>query len=124
MSTFSVELEVGDPQGERWEKVSVPVDTGSAYTVVPRILLERLGVKLLRRARFRLADGRTFDQEIGQTWVRFNGIGAIRIVAFGDEGDEPLLGADTLQGLLLVIDPVGERLVPVDALRLVRKLNA
>jgi clan AA aspartic protease len=116
-----VELEIGDPQGGRYEKVSVPVDTGSAYTVVPRSMLERLGVKPFRRARFRLADGRTFDQEIGQTWVRFNGIEAIRIVAFGDQGDEPLLGADTLQGLLLAVDPVGERLVPVEALRLRRQ---
>jgi carbon-monoxide dehydrogenase small subunit len=118
MSTFRVQIEIGDPQGDRWEGVSLPVDTGSAYTVVPRPLLERLGVRPLRRARFRLADGRTFDQEIGQTWVRFNGTAVIRIVAFGDEGDEPLLGADTLQGLLLAVDPVGERLVPVEALRL------
>ncbi|MEX1252862.1 MAG: retroviral-like aspartic protease family protein [Dehalococcoidia bacterium] len=118
MSTFSVEVEVGDPQGERWEKVSLPVDTGSAYTVVPRSMLERLGVQPLRRARFRLADGRTFDQEIGQTWIRFDGTSAIRIVAIGEEGDEPLLGADALQGLLLAVDPVAERLVPVEALRL------
>lgn len=118
MSTFYVQIEIGDSQGEQWEKVSLPVDTGSAYTVVPRPLLERLGVRPLRRARFRLADGRTFDQEIGQTWIRFNGTAVIRIVAFGDEGDEPLLGADTLQGLLLAVDPVTERLVPVEALRL------
>lgn len=118
MSVFSEDVEIGDPQGERWETVSLPVDTGSAYTVVPRALLERLGVQPLRRARFRLADGRTFDQEIGQTWLRFNGAAAIRIVAFGDENDEPLLGADALQGLSLAVDPVGERLVPVEALRL------
>jgi carbon-monoxide dehydrogenase small subunit len=118
MSTFKVDIEIGDPQGERYEKVSVPVDTGSAYTVVPRPLLERLGVRPLRHVRFRLADGRTFDQEIGQTWVRINGTAMIRVVAFGDEDDEPLLGADTLQGLLLAVDPVAERLIPVEALRL------
>lgn len=118
MSTFSVEIEVGDPNGTRWEKISLPVDTGSAYTVIPRPILERLGVQPLRRARFRLAGGRTFDQEIGQTWIRLDGTSAIRIVAFGEEGDEPLLGADALQGLLLAVDPVSERLVPVEALRL------
>lgn len=116
-----MELEIGDPQGERYEKVSVPVDTGSAYTVVPRSMLERLGVKPFRRARFRLADGRTFDQEIGQTWIRLNGSSVISIVAFGEEGDEPLLGAYALEGLLLAVDPVGERLVPVEALRLRRQ---
>jgi aerobic carbon-monoxide dehydrogenase small subunit len=118
MSTFEVDLEIGDPNGERWMNLSLPVDTGSAYTVVPKPLLEGLGVLPFRRARFRLADGRTFDQDIGQTWIRYNGTTAIRIVAFGGEEDEPLLGSDTLQGLLLAVDPVGERLVPVDALRL------
>jgi len=121
VSTFSVELEIGDPQGERYEKVSVPVDTGSAYTVVPRSLLERLGVKPFRRAHFRLADGRTFDHEIGQAWIRLDGSSVISIVAFGEEGDEPLLGAYALEGLLLAVDPVGERLVPVEALRLRRQ---
>jgi predicted aspartyl protease len=115
---FRVEIEIGDPQGERYERVSLPVDTGSAYTVIPRALLDRLGVQPLRRAHFRLADGRTFDQEIGQTWLRYDGNAVIRIVAFGEEGDEPLLGADALQGLLLAVDHVGERLVPVEALRL------
>jgi clan AA aspartic protease len=121
VSTFKVELEVGDPDGGRWERISLPVDTGSAYTVVPRGVLESLGVKPFRRARFRLADGRAFDQEIGQTWIRLNGSSVISIVAFGEEGDEPLLGAYALEGLLLAVDPVGERLVPVDALRLARK---
>lgn len=120
MGTFEVEIEIGDPQGDRWEKISLPVDTGSAYTVIPRPLLERLGVQPLRRARFRLANGRTFDQEIGQTWIRLDGVAEIRIVAFGEERDEPLLGADALQGLLLAVDPVGERLVPVEGLRLTR----
>ena len=120
MGTFSVDVEVGDPQGERWERVSLPVDTGSAYTVIPRPMLERLGVQPLRHARFRLADGRVFDQEIGQTWIRFNESAVIRIVAFGEESDEPLVGADTLEGLLLVVDPTGKRLVPTEALRLNR----
>ena len=120
MSTFRVELEVGDPEGQKFEKVSVPVDTGSLYTVVPRGLLQNLGVRPLRKARFRLADGRTFDQEIGQTWIRLNGSSVISIVAFGEEGDEPLLGSYALEGLLLAVDPVGERLVSVEALRLRR----
>jgi carbon-monoxide dehydrogenase small subunit len=42
----------------------------------------------------------------------------VRIVAFGDADDEPLLGADTLEGMSLVVDPIGKRLVSVEALRL------
>jgi hypothetical protein len=43
---------------------------------------------------------------------------ATRIVAFGGDDLPPLLGADTLQGILLVVDPVEERLVSTDALLL------
>ena len=118
MGTFQVEIEIGDPQGLRWEKLAVTVDTGSTYTVVPRTVLERLGVQPLRKARFRLADGQTLVQDVGETRVRVDGNVATRIIAFGEERDEPLLGADTLEGLLLAADPVGKRLVAVDALRL------
>ncbi len=118
MGTFQVELEIGDPKGERWERVPVTVDTGSTYTVVPRPILERLGVQPLRATRFRLANGQTFEQQVGETRVRIDGISATRIVAFGEDQDEPLLGADTLEGLQLAADPVSKRLVPVDALRL------
>jgi clan AA aspartic protease len=124
MGTFQVEIEIGDPQGERWEKMAVTVDTGSTYTVVPRTVLERLGVQPLRKARFRLANGQTFDQDVAQTWIRIDGNSAIRIIAFGENQDEPLLGADTMEGLQLAVDPVGKRLVAVDALRLRRLEDA
>ncbi len=118
MGTFQVEIEIGDPQGERWERIALTVDTGSAFSVVPRELLSRLGVRPFDTARFRFADGRTAEQEIGQTWIQINGKRAIRIVVFGEEHDEPLLGAEALEGLRLAPDPVNKRLVPVDALRL------
>jgi carbon-monoxide dehydrogenase small subunit len=118
MGTFQVDVEIGDPQGERWEPLRVFVDTGSAYTVVPKQLLARLGVTAFRHDRFRLANGQMFDQEVGQTWIRIGDRSAVRLVAFGDTDDQPLLGADTLEGLLLVVDPISKRLAPVDALRL------
>jgi predicted aspartyl protease len=45
-----------------------------------------------------------------------NGQAEIRLVVFGNEGEEPLLGADTLEGLLLSVDPVKHRLVPTPGL--------
>ena len=48
--------------------------------------------------------------------MRVDGRAVIRIVVFGDEGTEPLLGADTLEGLRLGVDPVGLRLIPVPGL--------
>ena len=36
MGTFSVEIEIGDAAGERWETVEALVDTGASYTWLPR----------------------------------------------------------------------------------------
>jgi clan AA aspartic protease len=116
VGTFRVDIEIGDPQGERYERVEALVDTGSTYTVVPRSMLERLGVRRHARDRFRLADGRVMEEDVGQTWIRIDSRSAIRLVVFGDEDVAPLLGADTLEGLLLAPDPVGKRLVPVEGL--------
>ena len=116
MGTFTVEVEIGDPQGERWEKVEALVDTGASYTLLPRGLLERLGVSARDRARLRVATGQAIEQDLGQTWIRINGKSVITLVVFGEEGTAPLLGAYALEGLLLAPDPVNKRLVHVEGL--------
>ena len=116
MGTFPVEIEIGDPQGDHFEQVSALVDTGSTYTVVPRSLLERLGVERHERAKFRLADGRTMEEDVGRTWLRIDGRAEITLVVFGNEGTTPLLGAYALEGFRLAADRVGRRLVPVEGL--------
>lgn len=121
MGTFKVDIEIGDPQGQRFEHVEALVDTGSSYTVLPRPLLERLGVRSHGSRTFRLAHGRLEKQDIGRTWVRVDGQTEMTIVVFGPEGAAPLLGAYALEGLLLAADPVGKRLVPVEGLLMVER---
>lgn len=116
MGTFSVEIELGDEAGKRFESVSALVDTGATYTVVPRRLLETLGVEARESAPFRLADGRSIEQDVGQTWLRVDGKSVITLVVFGEDEDQTLLGAYALEGLLLAPDPVSKRLVPVEGL--------
>ena len=119
MGTFRYSIEVGDPQGQRFEQVDALVDTGATYTTLPASVLQGLGVEPLRRSTFVLADGRRVERAVGQTWVRVDGQSAVRLVVFGEEGGDPLLGADTLEGLLLAVDPVGHRLVPTEGLLMV-----
>lgn len=116
MSTFNVEIEIGDPEGGRWETVEALVDTGSSYSVLPRPMLEGLGVPPHTQGGFRLADDRVLDREIGQTWLRVDGKSVITLVVFGENGSPPILGAYALEGLLLAADPVGHRLIPVEGL--------
>ena len=118
MGTFYWPLEISSPDGLRWETVQALVDTGASHSVLPASLLRRLGVVPFRTVLHRIADGRRIPREIGETKLRVNGLEATRIVAFGDDDLPPLMGADTLQGILLVVDPVEERLIPTDALLL------
>ena len=117
VGTFTVQIEVGDPQGQRFERVEALVDAGSTFTVLPRSLLESLGVEAHAVAKFRIADERVIERPVGRTWIRIDGRSEMTLVVFGEEGATPLLGAYALEGMLLAPDPVGQRLVPVEALR-------
>ena len=114
MSVFRHTIEVGDLTGSRFQSMDAIVDTGVTFTVVPANILSELGVVPNRRVRFRLADGSRLDRDVGETMVRVLDYQAIRLVAFGSNDAPALLGADTLEGLLLTVDPVRERLVPTD----------
>ncbi|MGH7321646.1 MAG: aspartyl protease family protein [Candidatus Rokuibacteriota bacterium] len=120
MGTFRVPLEIGDPQGQRWEPVDALVDTGASYTLLPASLLDRLGVPRARRWPFELADGRRLECDIGHALVRYDGESVPTIVVFGGEDAKPIMGAYTLEGLRLAPDPVGRRLIPVPGLLMMR----
>jgi len=45
MGSFRVQVEIGDPAGNRFDTIEALVDTRATYTWVPRDLLERLGVR-------------------------------------------------------------------------------
>ncbi len=109
-------LDIGDPQGQRWETVEALVDTGASYTWAPRPVLERLGVQPEFRWEFETADGRVIEREVAQTRARIDGQQRITLVVFGDDGSKPMLGAYTLEGFSLAPDPVNRRLIRVRGL--------
>ena len=116
MSIFRYPLEIGDPQGDQFEQVEALVDTGATFTVIPSAILNRLGVEQSQRARFRLADGAVIQRAIGETQVRIEGQTFSTTVVFGEDDGTALLGVYTLERALLAVDPVGQRLLPTDAL--------
>ena len=118
MGTLQVEIEVGDPEGRRYETVEALVDSGATYTTMPESLLRRLGVSPHSKRTFVLADGTRIERDFGRTWVSLDGEYDISPVVFGDEGAKPLLGALTLEVFSLGIDPVNRRLIPVESLML------
>ena len=116
MGSFRVRIEIGDPQGQRFEALEALVDTGATYTWVPRSTLERLGHKPEREWDFILADGRKVLYGMAWALVRLNGETQPTPVIFGDEGTQPLLGVVTLEEFRLGVDAVNQRLVPTPGL--------
>ncbi len=89
------------------------VDTGSEMTWAPSKTLESIGVQRVKKDRtFQMANGQTITRTVGYAIVEVpNGVETIDEVVFGEEGDLPLLGARSLEGLNLRVDPLGKRLV-------------
>lgn len=108
----TIEIENWERRGLRRSVPDVLVDTGSEYSWIPRDVLQGLGVVVQRKQGFVVADGRRVDRDIGYVLVRAGGSEAPDLVVFAEPGDMNLLGAHTLEGLNLKIDPVRKALVP------------
>ena len=113
MGTFIVTIEIGDPQGDRFEEIDALAETGATLTSAPASMLRGLGVVPTRTGTFEFADGRQAHLNISDTRVRVQGAEITTSILFGEEGSAPLLGAMTLEGLLLGVDPFNRRLVPI-----------
>ena len=124
MATFTYPIDVVSADGSRTEKVDATVDTGSTYTCLPSTMLRNLGIAPYRRIQSELVDGSIVEDDLGIVNVRVEGIETPTLVIFTDEGAPALLGAYALQGALLVVDPVRQRLAPTHALRYGRRRGA
>ncbi len=112
MGTFQWPLRISSIDGGQSREIEATVDTGAAYTTLPARFLRELGVEPMGKRRLLLADGRRVDMDYGQAWVAMNGERIVTVVVFGEDDGPALLGAYTLEGLALAVDPVAQRLVP------------
>ena len=116
MGTFNVSIQIGDLAGQQFVEVQALVDTGSTYTVLPKELLEQLGINQEGQRSFELGDDRLVEYPIGYARLRLGEDQTIVLVVFGPEGVSPLLGATALEHLSLAVDPIHQKLIPVPAL--------
>ena len=86
--------------------VNFPIDSGAVYSLVPGKQLRSIGIKPYRKLDFLLADGSSATREVGDAYFEYRGDGAPAPVIFGQNGDQPLLGATTLEGLGLVLNRI------------------
>jgi clan AA aspartic protease len=90
----------------------VLVDTGSEYTWVPEKILQKIGIGIEKKdLTFTMANGQQITRNVGFAIIRINKHFTIDEVVFAEPGDLTLLGARTLEGLSLVVDPQKKKLV-------------
>ena len=113
MGTFRVDLEIEHPErpGEKRVIRGALVDSGAELSWVPGSVLASLGIEHNRKELFRQADGSVLERWTGIVIVRLAGKRTGDDVVFGEPGDLTLLGARTLEGLNVRIDPRARRLV-------------
>ena len=79
--------------------------------MVPATALEAIGVERRKQWRFRQADGSVLERWTGYAIVHAAGTSTVDEVVFGEAEDLVLLGARTLDGLNVRIEPLSKRLV-------------
>lgn len=114
MGTFRTRLQVANI-AKRQRVAEVPgalVDTGSEYTWVPSAILEKIGVQREKKdVAFVMANGQTVTRNVGFAIVRVGEAFTIDEVVFAEPGDQTLLGARSLEGMNLAVEPGKKRLV-------------
>ncbi len=111
MGLTVLEVEVGNNSNPKvTEKLEFLVDSGAIYSVVPKRVLKKLGIKPLGEQVFRLADGTKISRKKGGAYFRLGDKFGVADVIFGEAGDSVLLGALTLEALGLALDPIKREL--------------
>jgi len=113
MGTFRIDIEIENPTrpGARTEVRGLLVDTGSELTWIPVSILESLGIERRKLSRFRQASGTVLERWTGLASIYVAGTWTGDEVVFGEPNDLLLLGARSLEGLNLRVDPVTKSLV-------------
>ncbi len=116
MGNFRITLGVSAQGGSHFEYVDALVDTGATYTQLPESLLRSLGIVPLGNLSFRLANGQSVMRDVSEAPMRIGDMVRTSPVIFGDDDSDALLGAVTLEIFGLGVDPVNQRLIPVEGL--------
>ena len=100
-------------KSEKVAEVNFLIDSVAIYSLVPGKILDLLDIEPYKEMSFSLADGTTLKRKVCSAYFEFDGEGGPAPVVYGEEGDEPLLGATTLESLGLVLNPFTRTVHPM-----------
>ncbi len=113
MGITAIQTTITNLKGNKKVTGEFLVDTGAAYTVIPKKMAENLELKPIRSQKFSLADGTTVERKLSSAVVKIDGNEAASTVVIGQKDDSPLLGVITLEGMGLMVDPFSRKLRPM-----------
>ncbi len=114
MGRTFIKVRVGDPtDGQKTIEVQCLVDSGAVYSLIPGRILRRLGIKPHSKREFILANGEVIRCRLATATFEYEGRRGDSMVIVGEPGDDPLLGATTIEGFGLVLDPFRRELRPM-----------
>ncbi|HEV8149155.1 MAG TPA: hypothetical protein VGP61_03125 [Gemmatimonadales bacterium] len=113
MGTFRIDIELENPArpGGREAVRGVLVDTGAELSWIPAAILDSLGIERRKRWRFRQANGTILERWAGWGVIYAAGTSTTDEIVFGEPMDLVLLGARSLEGMNLRVDPFTKALV-------------
>ncbi|MGH9752388.1 MAG: retroviral-like aspartic protease family protein [Blastocatellia bacterium] len=114
MGTFYIKCKIENivDRGQSAVMPKMLVDTGSEFTWVPETTLEKIGVQREKKdVPFVMANGQQVTRSVGFAIIRYDKHFTVDEVVFAEKGDLLLLGARTLEGLSLTVDPREKKLV-------------
>src|SRR5574341_419838 len=113
MGTFFAEAQLAAPERpERVEPVELLVDSGSTYTWIAASRLRALAVVPGERRRVVTIEGQVVERDAAEVLITLEGRTLHTVCLFGEAGDLDVLGAYTLEGFGLAVDPVRRKLIP------------
>ena len=104
MGLTYIEATVRGPLGD--ERVSLLIDSGAKYSLLPERVWRKIGLTEKRESQFSLADGSTITRAVSECEISLPQGRCHTPVVLGQAHDpEGLLGVVTLEELGLVFDP-------------------
>ncbi len=113
MGCFRTEVGIENVESPGARRVigAVLVDTGAELSWFPLEVLESLGIARAKIKYFRQATGTVIPRWVGYVKLYVAGTSTVDEVVFGEPNDMLLLGAHSLEGLNLCVDPVHKILI-------------
>ncbi|MGH7206073.1 MAG: hypothetical protein ACREI2_07685 [Nitrospiraceae bacterium] len=114
MGTFHVKFTIPNPADPRRAiELEGLVDTGAYISQIPGVLLEQIGIAPFGTRRVQYADGTVASKPVAAAEVLIGSDITPTIVLCGDPESLILIGALTLEGLSVGVDPVHKTLIPL-----------